>query len=555
MNATPEPNLSGPARESGSDLPASDQAKELANLDDHNPIEARLPLRTREVKAPTPLLGPGRPTLSEDLRDRQIQIENAARDHGLSFYPIVYEMLYSREINAIAARDGFPIRYPHWRFGMEYEFLNTGYEHASSKIYELVINSDPVYAYLMASNEHFDQEFVMCHVTGHADFFRNNIYFSQTNRQSIDMMATHAHRVAKYMHVYGRDEVEKVIDHALSISDLIDPFKMLAFPNGNDKQSSTMKEEPLRGQPGKLPVTRDYLESFINPPEALEAARIKEEKLSKKPRQFPEKPVRDVLQFLIENAPIPDWQRDILSIVREESYYFLPQMQTKIMNEGWASYWHSTLMRQEIVKDKNHDQHAQLHSSITASQPPNLNPYKIGIELFRDIEDRWNKGQFGPEWEACTNEDERKRWDKKLGLGREKIFEVRRLNNDLSFISNYLTMDFCERHQLYTFDQNAVTGDYVMRSREFEKVRDTLIRQLVNCGKPLVELIDGNLHNRGEIRLMHHFDKDPLRQDYTEAVLKSIHFFWTRPVCIDTKRNGVGERCTFDQSGYRRFKN
>lgn len=93
MNATPEPNLSGPARESGSDLPASEQAKELANLDDHNPIEARLPLRTREVKAPTPLLGPGRPTLSEDLRDRQIQIENAARDHGLSFYPIVYEML------------------------------------------------------------------------------------------------------------------------------------------------------------------------------------------------------------------------------------------------------------------------------------------------------------------------------------------------------------------------------------------------------------------------------------------------------------------------------
>jgi spore cortex formation protein SpoVR/YcgB (stage V sporulation) len=116
-------------------------------------------------------------------------------------------------------------------------------------------------------------------------------------------------------------------------------------------------------------------------------------------------------------------------------------------------------------------------------------------------------------------------------------------------------MDFCKRHQLYTFDQNAVTGDYVMRSREFEKVRDTLIRQLVNCGKPLVELVDGNLHNRGEIRLMHHFEKDPLRQDYTEAVLKSIYFFWTRPVCIDSKRNEVGERCAFDQSGYRRWKN
>jgi stage V sporulation protein R len=555
MNATPEPNPSRPTRQSGSDLPPSQDGKEVANLDDANSSEAQLPLRRRDSKAPTPLLGPGRPTLSEELCERQIQIENAARDHGLSFYPIVYEMLYSEEVNAIAAREGFPIRYPHWRFGMEYEFHNTGYEHAASKIYELVINSDPVYAYLMASNEHFDQEFVMCHVTGHADFFRNNIYFSQTNRQSIDMMATHARRVTNYMHLYGRDEVEKVIDHALSISDLIDPFKMLAFPNGNEANSSTIKNEPLKGQPGRLPVTRDYLESFINPPEALEEARIKEEKLSKKPRQFPEKPVRDVLQFLIENAPIPDWQRDILSIVREEAYYFLPQMQTKIMNEGWASYWHSTLMRQEIVKDENQDRHAQLHSSVTASQPPNLNPYKIGIELFRDIEERWNKGQFGPEWEACTNEDERKRWDKGLGLGREKIFEVRRLNNDISFISNYLTMDFCERHQLYTFDQNAVTGDYVMRSREFDKIRDALIRQLVNCGKPVVELVDGNLHNRGEIRLMHHFEKDPLRQDYTEAVLKSIHFFWTRPVCIDTNRDGVGQRCAYDQTGYRKWKN
>lgn len=559
MTAIPEPTPSGYPADSekrlSSNTPSTNNTRDALNDDDGSILGATLPHRRDGIKAPPPLLGPGRPTLPDDLRERQFQIEQAARDHGLTFFPIVYEMLNSREVNAIAARDGFPVRYPHWRFGMEYEFHNTSYEHASSKIYELVINSDPVYAYLMTANETFDQEFVICHVTGHADFFKNNIYFSQTNRQSIDMMASHARQVERYMHLYGRDEVEKVIDHALSIADLIDPFTMIAYPGASDRKPEASPIVPPNGKSGKLPVSREYLEAFINPPEVVEAARQKEEKEAKKPKQFPERPVRDVMQFLIDNAPIPDWQRNILAIVRAESLYFLPQMQTKIMNEGWASYWHEKLMHQEVVKDRNQDQFSQMHASVTASNPPNLNPYSLGLALFHDIEDRWNKGKFGPEWEACTNEDERARWDKKLGLGKEKIFEVRRLNNDLSFISDYLTMDFCEQNQLYTFDQNAATGDYVLRSRNFEKIRDTLIHQLVNCGRPLVELVDGNLHNRGEIRLVHHFDKDPLREDYTEAVLKSIFFFWTRPVCIDTKRDGGGQRCLVDQSGYRKWKN
>ncbi len=540
MNAFPEPTPSDPTS---------------------SPIERDMTIqgdistpRPPSLAARHPLLGAGRPQLPEELRECQLRIEEAAVERGLSFDPIIYEMLQPSEVNAIAARDGFPIRYPHWRFGMEYEFLNKSYEHGSSKIYELVINNNPVFAYLMDSNHGYDQEFVIAHVTGHADFFKNNIYFSQTNKQAVDMMASHAVRIQRYMNLHGRETVEKMIDRALSIEDLIDPYQLLVAAKMSSSSGSEKGDySDGGGIPGKIRTSRSYLDPFVNPPEMLERFRAEEEKKAKAAaRRFPEKPSRDVMQFLIEHAPLEDWQRDVLSIVRAESLYFLPQRQTKILNEGWASYWHSELMRAVVLDEDRVFPFAHLHSGVTATNPQQLNPYKLGIELLRDIEDRWNKGRFGPEWESCTDMAERANWDKKLGLGREKLFEVRRYENDLSFISNYLTMEFCEKHGLFTFSQNKATGDYVIRSREFNKVRETLVRQLINAGRPIIELVDGNLHNRGEFRLQHVFEKDPLREDYAARVLDNLYHIWTRPVHIDSQKNGEPMRYTFDARGYRK---
>ena len=128
-----------------------------------------------------------------------------------------------------------------------------------------------------------------------------------------------------------------------------------------------------------------------------------------------------MLLFLLEHAPLEAWQRDVLAIIRDEAYYFAPQGQTKIMNEGWASYWHSTIMTQQGAQglDEIID-YADHHSGTMATRPGALNPYKLGIELFRDIEDRWNKGQFGKEWDECDDLRARRAWDKKLGLGRRE---------------------------------------------------------------------------------------------------------------------------------------
>src|SRR6202008_612159 len=152
----------------------------------------------------------------------QEEIEKYAKDYGLDFFETIFEMVDYDSMNSIAAYGGFPTRYPHWKFGMEYEQLSKSYAYGLSKIYEMVINNDPCYAYLLECNELVDQKIVMAHVYGHCDFFKNNIWFSKTNREMMDAMANHGTKVRKYIDKFGLDAVESFIDVCLSIDDLID---------------------------------------------------------------------------------------------------------------------------------------------------------------------------------------------------------------------------------------------------------------------------------------------------------------------------------------------
>jgi stage V sporulation protein R len=163
----------------------------------------------------------------------------------------------------------------------------------------------------------------------------------------------------------------------------------------------------------------------------------------------------------LEHAPLRPWQLDVLSIIRDEAYYFAPQAQTKIMNEGWATYWHSTIMtRHGLMTGGDVVSYADHTSGTLASSPTRLNPYKLGLELLRDIEDRWNRGCFGREYEDCDDIRARKQWNTEAGLGREKIFEVRRIYNDLTFVDEFLTLDFCRRYKMFSFGYNQRTNNY-----------------------------------------------------------------------------------------------
>jgi stage V sporulation protein R len=470
------------------------------------------------------------------LRSLKEEIEGYARGYGLDFFETVFEVVDADDLNEIAAYGGFPTRYPHWSFGMQYEQLKKGYDFGLSKIYEMVINNDPCYAYLMRSNHDVDQKLVMAHVYGHCDFFKNNAYFAHTNRKMMDEMANHGARVRRYVEKYGEDEVERFLDICLSVDDLIDIHSTAIRRRG---ESSRYDFRPPDAEEDSPQATRfrskDYMDEYINPRAALAAEEERQRKQSElAARSFPEQPEKDVLLFLIEYAPLKGWQRDVLSIIRDEAYYFMPQGQTKIMNEGWASYWHSTIMTNKALTPAEVVDYADHHSGTMAMSGGRLNPYKIGIELLRDIEERWNMGRFGKEWDECDDHASRQSWDRQTGLGRQKIFEVRRVHNDITFIDSFLTPEFCIRHNLFTFAWQEQYGQYYIESRDFAKIKERLLFSLTNFGKPWIYVTDGNYRNRGELLLSHRHQGVDLSLKEAKDVLVNLQRLWSRPVHVQT---------------------
>lgn len=489
--------------------------------------------------------------LTPELERIREEVQGYARGYGLDFFETIFEMVDYDQINSLAALGGFPVRYPHWRFGMDYDQLSKGYAWGLQKIYEMVINTDPSYAYLMKANNVVDQKMVMAHVYAHVDFFKNNYWFSMTNRKMLDSMANHAVRIRNYMDQYGQDKVEGFIDRCLSIENLIDPYQpFTANVAPTDKRGQVDEPETRKREPGKLKVARQYLDPFVNPPEFLEAQKKRMEEQNKKARRYPAEPMKDVMAFLIENAPMEDWELDILSMIRDESYYFSPQAQTKIMNEGWASYWHSKIMTEKALKDSEVIDFADHHSGTMAMAPGRLNPYKVGVELFRDIEERWDKGRFGKEWEECDDMMTKSRWDKKLGLGRKKIFEVRRVCNDVTFIDEYLTEEFVERMKMYTYVFNRRTNQYEIAERDFRKVKEKLLFQLSNRGQPVIYVTDGNYQNKGELLLTHDFQGIELDVRWARDTMKALAEIWRRPVNLETEVDGQKKLFTYENNEF-----
>ena len=177
-----------------------------------------------------------------------------------------------------------------------------------------------------------------------------------------------------------------------------------------------------------------------------------------------------------------------------------------------------------------------------------LNPYKLGIELFRDIEHRWNTGQFGKEYDDCDDLQTRCKWDRQLGLGRQKIFEVRRIHNDITFIDTFLTPEFCVEHKMFSYAFQEQMGQYVIESREFEKIKQRLLYSLTNFGKPLIYVVDGNYHNRGELLLRHEHSGVDLRLDQAADTLANLQFVWSRPVHLQTVVDEKPTLLSFDGS-------
>jgi stage V sporulation protein R len=484
--------------------------------------------------------------ISGELLRLKDEIYTYAKEYGLDFPETIFEICDYDTINILAAQGGFPTRYPHWRFGMDYDQMAKQYSYGLQKIYEMVINTEPCYAYLLNVNPTVDQKIVMAHVYGHADFFKNNYWFKNTNKKMMDVMANHATKIRRYMDKYGVDKVEAFIDTVLSLDNLLDVNLLYQKEIGKRKEETFIEPEEYDDD-DRVQALQTFLRSKRKAEKKAagdsETAEVEELEISREPDNLP---TRDIMGFLMEFAPIKEWQADVIGILREEAYYFLPQRITKIMNEGWASYWHSTIMTQKAMKPNEIIDFSDHHSSVMAMSPQRINPYKIGIELFRDIEYRWNKGMFGKEYMECTNMEVKESWDKDLGLGREKIFDVRKTHNDITFIDEFFTEEFCQRQNLFTYRYNPRTGRNEIETREFEAIKTKLLLSLTNFGSPVIEVESSNYANRGELLLRHVHQGVDLDLAHATDTMRNLYAVWKRPVNLATHYDDKEVKFLFD---------
>jgi len=395
--------------------------------------------------------------------------------------------------------------------------MKTMYDFGLSKIYEVVINTNPAYGFLLETNSPIQNKLVIAHVLGHVDFFKNNIYFSKTNRRMVESVSTHAQRMMEYEFKFGRKNVERFLDAVLAVEEHIDPYFFI-------KRELSPAEEKRRAEQG--PKDGPYDDLWLLDKTEGKASEESENDFERNQESLPRErlPEKDLLIYIMKNSPaLSAWQRDAIAMVHEEMEYFVPQMQTKIMNEGWASIWHARIMRELDLTDNEHIEFANLHSGVVSPHKGQLNPYYLGYKIYEDIERRWNE----------PSEDERKKFARKGNEGREKIFEVRELENDVSFLRNYLTEELCEELDLFVYELVEEEA-WTITEKRWEKVRDQLVSNMTNFGFPYLEVADGDYNGNRELYLKHRFEGTELDMRYARKALEHVHTLWGRPVHLET---------------------
>jgi|SRR5680860_60496 len=429
-------------------------------------------------------------TLSTIAQD----IAQLARGMGLDFYPVNFEIVPAETLYTFGAY-GMPVRFTHWSFGKAFYRMKIQYDLNLSRIYELVINTNPAYAFLLQGNRLTQNKLVIGHVYAHVDFFKNNSYFSRTPKDMVERMGAHAEKIRDYELQYGRALVEKTLDAVLAIQEHVD-YRSHIGPRTKMKNAQKNMNEQSKNY-SKRPQTKRA---------SLPYEDLWGDMLADEDTPLPQPEYEDLLLYIIKFAPgLEEWQRDIVSIVREESLYFYPQIETKIINEGWATFWHARIMHELDLTDAEALDFALMHSQVVQPSRMGLNPYYLGVKIW--------------EYLAMTKTD-------------NELFELRETENDLSFIRNHLTRELVEELNLFNFRK--VGGHWQVTENEWEKVRDNLVQQLINGGHPRIVVLEGDYEGKGGLYLKHLHEGIDLDIIYLEKTLTLVQFLWGKAVALET---------------------
>ncbi|MFB6092315.1 MAG: SpoVR family protein [Haloquadratum sp.] len=631
---------------------------------------------------------------AERLEEPVTEAAALARKLGLDPYPVNYWIVDHDEMNELIAYGGFQTRYPHWRWGMTYDRQQKQDQFGMGKAFEIVNNDDPSHAFLQESNSLADQKAVITHVEAHADFFRNNEWFSRFagdgDLDAAGMLQRHAETIERYLAdpEIGREDVERFIDAVTCLEDTIDQHRPLAA----DRDTERTRPEDLRERLDEMDLSATvkgavFDEEWLDELAEAEAAAADLDR-----------PRSDVLGFLREHATVyddeegaavemEDWQKEVLDLLRREAYYFAPQKMTKTMNEGWAAFWESLMMGEErFATAEEFVTYADHQSRVLGS--PGLNPYKLGKELWEYVENTANRREVtdrllrveGITWRnfhdaidfeevqrlleppeaidtirretlsdlaALPEDDPRVDWetlDRALsdpdavgvdrypwkvltyeGLaarhyslvkpqnrgflrrvrrteleqrarymfdtdkyasvdeaiaavdrtaGWDRMREVRESHNDVTFVDAFLSSEFVEENNYFTYEYTRSAGDFRVASTDPEDVKKKLLLRFTNFGKPTIAVFDDNFENRGELLLGHRYNGIVLDLEEARDVLERVHQLWGRPVNLMTirkeyddhemevarRRNRepepteVGVRIRYDGDGFEEFE-
>jgi stage V sporulation protein R len=448
---------------------------------------------------------------------RYEELRDIARQLGLDFFDVIFEVVPQDIMSEVAAY-GLPTRARHWSYGKVYNRQRVHGQMGLSKIYEIVLNNDPGYAFLLDTNPEIANLLVVAHVYAHVDFFKHNLYFATTDRNMMNTAVEHALRVDEYIERYGLDRVERVMDIAFAIDRHIDFHKGLV-----------RKPYPTRSVVEREVKPRDYADLFGEEAFTLKKVVVGE--------TLPPHPEKDLLWFLAQYAPIEPWERDILEIIRSESYYFYPQFETKILNEGWATYWHAEILHQyaKLSPSETID-FGVLHAGVVnPGHHMGINPYYLGYRILVDVERRWDRLHAA---------------GKSALSGRDKLFEIRQQENDISFLANYLTQELVDELELFAYGHACEhgeqdrkkcrkCGEIEIKSRSLDAVLQSLTAPRYNYGAP--KIVISKVLDDGTLWLEHEqSDLGTLDVKYAEKTLEYIHELWKKPIRLRTV-NSQGE--------------
>lgn len=470
----------------------------------------------------------------ELLEKYEKEISRIAHDYRLSTYPNQIEIINAEQMMDAYANVGMPLGYSHWSFGKQFVTIEKNYRRGYMGLaYEIVINSNPCIAYLLEENTMTMQAMVIAHACyGHNSFFKNNYLFKTwSNPDSIiDYLVFSKNYISECEQKYGTKNVEIFLDACHSLMNYgVDRYKHpVALNLQEEKARQRAREDYLQAQVNELWRTIPNYHPSISTEETDTAP------------HFPAEPQENLLYFIEKNAPLLEpWQREIIRIVRKIAQYYYPQRQTKVMNEGWATFWHYTIINtmydEGLVTDEFMLEFLQNHTNLV-QQPSfdnphytGLNPYTLGFNMYSDIR------------RICeTPTEEDKRWFPQLASKNwlDCIHDAMAGFKDESFVSQYLSPKVIRDLKLFSIlddDKNDFLKVSAIHDEPgYQHIRDVLSSQYnVGDNEPNIQIYNVDVRSSRALTLRHYQHEGKPLADTVEAVLEYVHYLWGFPTVLE----------------------